>query len=377
VRLLFVSGTTLGGSGRSQRELAAQLVRLGHDVLFLVDDRRPATSTRWLYEHLADLSVRLDGRPGRRAATWLASRQGRRTTPLTIGGLSHLAAALPQNALSPVVGLFQPDILVVSSVERWAWRNIHRQCREWGVPMVLYIRETDSLAHLAGGSVPDAVVANAESLAASVRSQGLPCAFVPSVIDVDVTRTGTTRRVALAINPIESRGGDIVWQVAHRLPAIPFVVQESWPLKGAQLASVEERVRALPNVEFRRTRPAGPDLYADCRVLLVPYRVDNRPRVIAEAQANGIPAIVADVPALVEAVGPGGLSVPLNSIDAWVDSLARLWDDEQLYLSLADAAAAHSTRPDIDPRQVVQRFIDVVAPLVAPGSARGAGAAHG
>jgi len=50
MRLLFVSSTTVGGSGRSQRELATQLERLGHEVRFLVDAENPARVTRRLYE---------------------------------------------------------------------------------------------------------------------------------------------------------------------------------------------------------------------------------------------------------------------------------------------------------------------------------------
>ena len=83
---------------------------------------------------------------------------------------------------------------------------------------------------------------------------------------------------------------------------------------------------------FRRRRPPGPDLYGDARVLLVPYRMDSRPRVILEAQANAIPVLTGgDVPALVEATGPGGLSVPLESVAAWVEVIRSLWIDREAY----------------------------------------------
>lgn len=370
MRLLFISGTTVGGSGRSQRELAAQLVNRGHTVRFLVDDDQRAPVTRWLYGHLSDLSVRLAGSRLEPVSTWLRTRLGRRTSSVTIGGLHHQVTPVPQNALPDELRGFRPDVVVANSVERWAWRLIHETCSAAGVPTTLYVREDDSLRHLESGAVPDVLVANAESLAERLRADGFECAFVPSVVDVSVTRTESSRRVALAINPARSRGGDIVWKVAELLPEIGFVVQESWPLSGEELEEVQRHAEALPNVEFRRAAPPGPKLYGDARVLLVPYRVDNRPRVILEAQASGIPVIIGDVPALIEAIGEGGVSVPLESIDAWAGSIRSLWEDEARYQGLVEAAWAHGHRPEVDPGAVTARFEELLRAAVSGGGAR-------
>jgi hypothetical protein len=356
VRLLFVSGTTVGGSGRSQRELALQLTQRDHVVRFVADDRRAGTATRWIYERLSDLSVRLGDAPPGQLATGLRSLPGRGTRVQQVDGLPHHLTALPQNALPAVLRDFRPQAVIANSLERWAWRLVHEQSMQLGIPTVLYVREDDSLRHLDTGAIPNLLVANAESLARELRSRGFECAFVPSVIDTSVTATESSRSTALAINPVPSRGSEVVWQLAAALPDIPIVVQESWPLKGRAREDVDARVAQLPNVEFRPTAPPGPGLYGDARVLLVPYRVDNRPRVIAEAQANGIPVIAADVPALVEAIGPGGVTVPLDSVDDWARALRTLWEDDDLYQSLADAAREHSRRPDIDPAAVAERF---------------------
>ena len=339
MRLLFISGTTVGGSGRSQRELAGQLVSRGHTVSFLVDDAQRAPVTRWLYGHLSDLSVRLAGTRLASASTWLRTRLGRRTSSVTIGGLHHQVTAVPQNALPVELRGFRPDVVVANSVERWAWRLIQKTCRA-------------------------VLVANAHSLADRLRDQGFECAFVPSVVDVSVTRTESSRRVALAINPARSRGGDIVWALAESLPWIPFVVQESWPLSDEELEEVRRHTDALPNVEFRRAVPPGPGLYGDARVLLVPYRVDNRPRVILEAQSNAIPVIVGDVPALIEAIGDGGISVPLESIDAWVAAVRSLWEEGDRYTALAGCARAQSRRPDVEPGAVTRSFEDLLQRVV-------------
>lgn len=344
--------------------MASQLVSRGHEVLFLVDDKRQAPVTRWLYGHLSDLSVRVAGTVAAPAVGWVRDGLGRSVTRDEHSGITHLVSVLPQNMLRRTIGLFRPDVVVVNSIERWAWRLVHTICQQMGVRDILYVREEDSLRHLDTEAVPDVLVANTPSLAQSLRAKGFRCSFIPSVVDTSVTHTSTTRIVALAINPIPTKGGDIVWRVARELPDIPFVMQESWPLKGDDLARVEAEAGALSNVEFRRSVPPGPSLYKDARVLLVPYRVDSRPRVILEAQANGIPVIAGDTPALAGAVGAGGLLVPLEDVGAWVEAIRSVWADEALYGTLVEEASAHSRRLEVDPSAVAVQFESLLSAAV-------------
>ncbi|CAB4862269.1 unannotated protein [freshwater metagenome] len=363
--MLFVSGTTVGGSGRSQRELAARLVEFGHEVVFVVNHARGPRRTMWVYEQLADLSARIGGRPGGKLVRWFEKMPGRTVTAEWIDGLNHLTTPIPENAVRQTIETFRPDVVVGNSVLRLTWRKVRSMCDAHGVPTILYIREEEALNHFDNGAHPaDAVVANAESLTAAIERLGVTCEFVPSVIELGVTVTESTRHTALVINPIESRGIETVWKIAEQMPDIAFVAQESWPLSAEQLASVEAHLANLPNVEFRRAEPPGPRLYRDARVLLVPYRIDNRPRVIAEAQANGIPVIAADVPALIEAIGKGGSQVGLDDINAWCAELRRLWSDNALYQEMADDALAHSKRPAIEAAAVAHQFESIAQRLV-------------
>ncbi|MEO7268503.1 MAG: glycosyltransferase [Knoellia sp.] len=367
LRLLFVSWSTVGGSGQSQRQLAAQLADRGHEVQFLVHDRRSARVMRAAYGQLSDLSARLDERAAGRAVGWLRDRPGQRMRVSEVDGFTHHWTPLPQNALRSVVESFPPDAVIVSSVDRWVWRRIHDVCGSRGIPTVLYLREEASLDHLGTGSIPSLLVANTPSLAARMEERGFSCAFVPSVVDVSATATESSRTSALAINPIPLKGSDTVWELARRLPEVPFVVQEGWPLRGPQLEDVLRRSAALPNVEFRRTTEPGPGLYGDARVLLAPYLVDSRPRVVLEAQANGIPVIASDVPALVDAIGDGGLVASVDSddsLDQWVEAVRSLWDDGALYARLSEAARSHAKRPEVRPESIGEEFERLVHGIV-------------
>jgi glycosyltransferase involved in cell wall biosynthesis len=125
------------------------------------------------------------------------------------------------------------------------------------------------------------------------------------------------------------------------------------------------RAAGFPNVEFRpRTTDLG-IIYRDARLLFVPHRLDNRPRVVAEAQANGIPVVASGYPGLVEAVGPGGVLVDSEAPDgAWIDAVGRLWDDAGHYQQLVEAALGHAARPEIDPEVVTSRFEEAMRRLV-------------
>lgn len=365
MRLLFVSGTTVGGSGRSQRELAGRLSKRGHEVLFLVDPETQARPIRWLYEQLSDLSVHFAGHPGAGVVRAMEVLPGRSTEEVVLDGLRHLTSPVPENAAAAVLDSFRPDVVIGSSVLRLCWRKVRADCRSRHIPTVLYLREEVALNHFGDERPADVIMANAASIAGAVERLGYGCDFIPSVIETEVTSTNSTRRVAMVVNPIESRGIEIVWRIAERMPDVKFVLQESWPLNPLQLDAVKRGIAMFPNVEFRRLEPPGPGLYRDARVLLVPYRVDNRPRVIAEAQANGIPVVVGRVPALTEAIGEGGISVSLDDIGEWCAAIRRLWDSEGDYTALSEAALLHSRREEIDPTNLAVQFEVVLTRLVS------------
>lgn len=369
MRILFVSGTTIGGSGRSQRELANRLVQQGHSVWFLVDDGRTDRLRRWWYGHLSDLAVRVAAMPAGRLVRALEVLPGRKPRVTVVEGLDHFATSIVENAVPALLDSLRPHVVVGNSITRLSWRKTRTECRRRNIATVLYIREVESLNHFDDGEMPaDCVVANAQSLTDEILHRGFECRFIPSVIELGITLVESTRQVALAINPIESRGVSTVWAVAERMPHIRFVVQVSWPLSRDQLHDVRKHCAALPNVELREAEEPGPRLYRDSRVLLVPYRVSNRPRVILEAQSNGIPIVAAAVPALGEAIGDGGLLVGLDDIDAWCAAIERLCTDEDTYDAMSRAALRHSHRPEVNPEAISREFATLLDGLVSLGA---------
>ena len=357
-RVLFISSVVDGGSPRSQRALAHGLIERGHDIAFVVDDQRPAALSRAVGEQLADASVRFDRVAALQA---LAAVPGSRPPLRNIDDLAHWTSPHPHNALPQVIDEFAPDVVVGNSIDRHSWRRTLEICRTRHIFTVLYLREVPALRHLEIEPRPcDALVANSMTLAESARAQGHRCEFIPSVVDTSPTRTESTRETALLINPIASHGVDLTIEVARRCPEILFVFQESWPLEDDQWLRLSDRVAALGNVELRRRREPGPELYQSARVLLVPHHIDNRPRVIVEAQANAIPALISQYPGLHEAAGSGAIAIDENDTDQWVETLKSLWTDDVHYGDLVERTKVASQRPELDPDHVAMTFEQVL-----------------
>lgn len=371
MNLLFVSSTRAGGSGLSQRQLAARLIARGHRVVILADPEEGYLLTRYLYKRQVNLSTKLRGHAVRQLLLGLQRPFGRRVVRAPEYDVPVFFSPVPEHAYRTIRRRFSPDVVVASSIDRVSWRRLRAQLRADGLPSVLYLREDVAQGHLSiTNAPPDLLLANANSLAKQARAAGFECLVIPSAIETEATRVTSTRERVLFVNPLPSHGIDRLWTLARARPDIPFAVQESWPLSEPARAKVLAEAARLPNVEVRRRTTDLGVIYRDARLLFVPHRLDNRPRIVAEAQANGIPVVASAYPGLVEAVGPGGVLVAPDAPDpAFVDAIGGLWDDASQYERLVEAALRHASRSEIDPDVVTTRFEEAMRGLTVEGPA--------
>jgi glycosyltransferase involved in cell wall biosynthesis len=361
MKLLFVSGLSVGGAPRSTLELASVLARHGHEVEVLLG--RPHDGWRQsLYERGVAAWVKSDRHPWSGAVKTCVRRAGRGLQELPSDhGLTTYLARHPENAYLTLLNRARPDAVIVNSVPRAAWRWIREDLRARDIVAVLYVREDHALTHLTiSAEVPDVLVANAAAHADALSAAGFPCLLLPSVIDRRSASVESSRDCVLLVNPIAENDIDLVLALARLRPDIPFVLQESWPLEPAYRAELSSSIEQIPNVELRPVVPSPSEIYRDARFLLATYPV-NRPRVVVEAQHNGIPVLAKCFPALAEAIGPGGVLVPLDaSPDEWATVLGELWDDDQRYERMSALAREHDARDEMDPERIAQRFEDAI-----------------
>jgi len=361
LRVLFVSSTTTGGSGRSQRELNHSLRNEGVETLMLVDNAVGATVTRFLHEQLWDASVRFAKTPVLGGSTsWLRSIPGR-TPQLTEGDL--LVTPAPENAFPELAISFRPDVVVGSSIARPAWREIRAACGQLHIPSVLYLREKSSLSHLEAPNRHAAVFANSHSLVTDAKElYGVKASFVPSVVDVSTSRTTSTRERVVLVNPRVEHGVDVIEDLATAFGTVEFVLQESWALDPAERRHVDNILSRHPNVTFRPRTTNPAEVFRDAAIVLAPHTMDNRPRTILEALSNGIPVIASDLPGLVESVGPGGIIASRRS--EWTDALQTLWQDPVAYRNYERAGRAFAGRDEVQRENVVSQFLEMVGEAI-------------
>lgn len=360
MRVLFVSGVDAGGARRSTVELASLLQRAGHDVAVVLGGGAPRNGSPYGLALRAAIKVREHtGWWGPRALLRPAGWRG--TTTSTQGGVALWLHPTPENIIRRVLRSFPADVVVANSLPREQMRWVVKDVHDAGVPVVLYMREDHSSSHLTVSRLPfDGVVANSHHLTRQATEAGYSAAFVPSIVDVESALVDSTRRSVVLVNPVSEYRPEILRELASRRPDITCVYQESWPLTPADLATIDAWCRDLPNLTFRPRTNRPADIYADARLIVAPYP-GGRPRTVLEAQANGIPVVGLDQPALSESIGPGGVLVPDQATEAeWSNAIEAIWDDPASYPALCAHARAHASRAEVDPTLITDRFLRCV-----------------
>jgi glycosyltransferase involved in cell wall biosynthesis len=264
----------------------------------------------------------------------------------------------PLESLSKLRRIFRPDVLVCVVGGSHTIDFAKSLCKTAGdLPTVIYIFDVQGVALTADPICAKShVVSNAEAIASLIAKHQSRPPIVPCIVDSNNYKVESSREVVLYINPHSRKGVNLAWAIAEAAKGLKFVFQESWRLGEKRCMEIIARAQNLKNVEFRAATDRPAEIYRDARVLLAPYGPE-RPRVVDEAQANGIPVVASDVPGLDESVGTGGVLIdPEGPVDGWTSVLERLQTDKVYYDELVTAAIRHSKRAEIQPEYLTAIF---------------------
>lgn len=164
----------------------------------------------------------------------------------------------------------------------------------------------------------------------------------------DDYRTTPGDRVTL-INLNEEKGGRLFWDLARRLPDVPFLA-----VKGAY---GEQIVDELPNVELLEHGGDMRAVYHRTRLLLMPSSYESWGRVGVEAMCSGIPVVANPTPGLLESLGDAGTFVELGDVDGWERTVRRLLQPA-VWRKASKAAVARAA--ELDPAEDLARWIEAV-----------------
>jgi glycosyltransferase involved in cell wall biosynthesis len=347
MRILMVTGQSyrpqrVGGSESSTHELAISLLRAGHQVAVLSD----LESWGPLFE-ANRRSSRASGHgfPADTGVGYPVFR-GLLETSGFAAGLKEARAA------------FRPDVVACQSGQPLRWA---RECAGAGLPVLVYLRdvEFERLGEDPGRVPRASYVANSAFTARRFEQAfGIRSTVIPPLVlrgFYAVERPGSS---VLFVNPHPIKGVATALALARMRPQVPFIFQRAWHLSADHLNALRHYTASLPNVELRNPCLDMREAYRSAKILIAPSQWNEAwGRVVTEAQTSGIPAIVSGRGGLPEAVGQGGIVVPLDASDEqWAGALDRLWNNAGEWGRLSQLARASADRPEIQPDVLLRRF---------------------
>lgn len=175
----------------------------------------------------------------------------------------------------------------------------------------------------------------------------------PPVLSSEYATTPGERVTLVNLN--RGKGGYIFWELADRLPHVPFL--------GVRGAYGEQIVRERPNVKVLSSVPPNRmrDLvYAHTRVLLVPTDHESWSRCSVEAMMSGIPVLAHPSPGVVEALGGAGIFVDREDVDGWEAQVRRLLD-QRTWRSASSNALRRAG--ELDPTNDLIRWVEAIESL--------------
>jgi len=262
---------------------------------------------------------------------------------------------------------YQPDFVLGHSKPECPLLNY---AASLGYPSFYFVRELSSIE--AGSAIPDEIhpIANSPFTAAIISQlTGKDVGVVLPFVDLERYRvTKRERRYITFINPIPEKGLDVAIEIARHLPQERFLfVKGKWEnYSDSSREALLKPLSSLANVEVWEHQYDMHSVYEATDILLVPSQfTETFGRVIIEAQVNGIPVVAANAGGIPYTLGQGGLLIPKDEPQCYVEALQRLRTDESFYEQVSALAMQNSQRPEFDPHYQVQHFIHLVESCTA------------
>lgn len=275
----------------------------------------------------------------------------------------------PQTAADAFIRAVRPDVAVVQGA---GCVPLAQAFRARGIPVVLYLRtvEFDALGGDPRSAGAAAVIANSRFTADVYRRNfNLSSHVIPPTIERSRVAVAPRGEAVVFVNPVAEKGLDRAIEIASACADIPFLFVESWPLSEVDIATLRDRLSACPNVTFERRREDVRNVYARARLVLMPSLWQEAwGRVASEAQCSGIPVLGSNRGGLPEAIGPGGLVLPVDApLSVWTGAVRRFWDDEAHHARVSRAARDHADRPEMDANLQFHRFLGLIRSVLSAG----------
>ena len=272
-----------------------------------------------------------------------------------------LAVDRPGEAFDEVADAFRPTVCLVQGDGALA---MVRRAAARGLGALWYLHSPSNLAAMGvaqAAELPVELICCSRFVARRLREElGLQATVLyPLVREAEYRVERAPGRGCLAMfNPVPFKGYETLLGLLPLLPEERFLVVEGWFL-GDRLEEVRQDLARHPNAALLRRRADVREIYRQTGLLLAPsVGEEGAGRVVLEAQASAIPALVSPRGGLPEMIGDGGLVVA-DYLDpgAWAAAVSAVRGDPEELVRLGRAAAAHLREEEFASDAIVRRFL--------------------
>ena len=272
-----------------------------------------------------------------------------------------LAVDRPGEAFDEVADAFRPTVCLVQG--DGALATVRRAAAR-GLGALWYLHSASNLAAMGvaqAAELPVELICCSRFVARRLREElGLQATVLyPLVREAEYRVERAPGRGCLAMfNPVPFKGYETLLGLLPLLPEERFLVVEGWFL-GDRLEEVRQDLARHPNAALLRRRADVREIYRQTGLLLAPsVGEEGAGRVVLEAQASAIPALVSPRGGLPEMIGGGGRVVAdYRDPRAWAAAVTALRRDPEELARLGRAAAAHLREEEFASEAVVRRFL--------------------
>lgn len=274
-----------------------------------------------------------------------------------------LAVDRPGEAFDEVADAFRPTVCFAQGDGALA---MLRRAAARGLGGLWYLHSAANLAAMGvadAAELPVELVCCSRFVARRLREElGLAATVLyPLVIEEDYRVERAPGSGCLTMfNPVPFKGYEMLLGLLPLLPEERFQVVEAWFL-GDRLDEVRQDLARHPNATLLRRRPDVRGVYRETGLLLAPsVGEEGAGRVVLEAQASAIPALVSPRGGLPEMIGDGGRVVAdYRDPRAWAAAVRALRRDPEELARLGEAAMAHLRGDEFAGGAIVRRFLAV------------------
>jgi glycosyltransferase involved in cell wall biosynthesis len=249
------------------------------------------------------------------------------------------------------MNLFMNADMVMTHLDYSAWTQ--EVCSIYKLPCVQLIHNDYPRDHIYGASKPQLIVYNSNWMAEKLKYPHQSFVLYPPTDyrHYDVQTDPWDGTYVTLINLDQNKGGEILREIAKRMPYIKFLGVKgsySYPAKIGQITDQPPNVTVIEKQQDIRL------VYKQTKILIMPSESESWGRTASEAMCSGIPVIASPTEGLMENCGQAGIFVKnRDNIDEWVKEIGKLYDEKK-YRKASEKAKIRSR--ELDPRENLDRF---------------------